>query len=95
MSFLPDDLRAADLVWLLDIDWLGRVVRLAERLELEPFGEHDAEVEYLPGLDMGGSVDQALDLFSDSSSLPAVSVTMKKQIEVKGNQEWMQIPASP
>jgi len=76
VSFLPDDLRAADLVWLLDIDWLGRVVRLAERLELAPFGEHGAAAEYLPGLDMGGSVDQALDLFSDSSSLPSVSVTM-------------------
>ena len=76
MSFLPDDLRSADLVWLLDVDWLGREIRLAERLESAPFGEHGASVDYLPGLDMGGSVDQALDLFSDSSSLPSVSVTM-------------------
>ena len=53
MSFLPGDLADADLVWLLDIDWLGRVIRLSERHERAPFGEHSAMVDYLPGLELG------------------------------------------
>jgi len=76
VSFLPVDLAGADLVWLLDIDWLGRTLRLSEQHESAPFGEGGATVDYLPGLDLGGSVDQALDLFSDASSLPSVSVTL-------------------
>ena len=76
MSFLPADLAGSDLVWLLDIDWLGRSLRLSEQHRRAPFGEHHAMVDYLPGLDMGGSVDQVLDLFSDASSLPSVSVTL-------------------
>ncbi len=76
MSFLPGDLAGADLVWLLDVDWLGRTLRLSEQRESAPFGEGGATVDYLPGLDLGGSVDQALDLFSDASSLPSVSVTL-------------------
>lgn len=76
MAFLPEDLRSADLVWLLEIDWLGKTIRLAERLESAPFGPQGSSVDFLPGLDVGGSVDQALDLFSDSSSLPSVALTM-------------------
>lgn len=76
MSFLPSDLAGSDLVWLLDVDWMGRTIRLSEQLEFAPFGENAALVDYLPGLDMGGSVSQGLDLFADSSSLPSVSVTL-------------------
>lgn len=76
MSFLPANLAGSDLVWLLDVDWLGRSLRLSEQHRRAPFGEHHAMVDYLPGLDMGGSVDQVLDLFADASSLPSVSVTL-------------------
>jgi len=76
VSFLPGDLAGSELVWLLDIDWLGRVIRLSEDHRSAPFGDSGEMVDYLPGLDLGGSVDQALDLFSDASSLPSVSVTL-------------------
>jgi len=65
-----------DLVWLFDLDWGGQVYHLADRTVSAPFGSGGADLEYVAGLEFGGSLEDAIDLFDVDASQRVASLTL-------------------
>ena len=74
--FTYDDLLSGRLTALVDLEWAGVTLHLAERDEIAPIGEGGADVVYFAGLEWGGSMERMLDLFSDQPDSAAVDVTL-------------------
>ena len=76
-SFTIADLRGATLHFLLDFQWAGQTVRLAEQpLSAVPAGDDGADVDYLAGLEWGGSLDDVIMLLGEDVERKAVSLTL-------------------
>ena len=65
-----------DLVWLFDLDWGGQVYHLSDRTVSAPFGSGGADLEYVAGLEFGGSLEDAIDLFDVDASQRVASLTL-------------------
>ena len=74
--FTYDDLLSGRLTALVDLEWAGVTLHLAERDEIAPIGEGGADVVYFAGLEWGGSMERMLDLFSDQPDSASVDVTL-------------------
>ena len=73
-AFTDDDLRGRRLVWLLDLEWDGRVVRLAGDRVTAPLGDDGEDLEYAPGLVWERAADVGMDV--GGGTLPGLSATL-------------------
>lgn len=69
------DLTGNDLVWLLDLNFAGEDLALAR--DFESYVDDDgAATIYHPGLEWGGTLDDAIDLLGDAPSPRQVALTL-------------------
>ena len=76
MAFDLRDLRPMSLVWLLDIESGGDVIRLSTEPLEAPTGEQGAPVAYFPGLEFAEEVPETVDPFGDSPGLRSVDLSL-------------------
>ena len=75
MAFDLSHLTGQGLVWLLDLSFAGEDLRLSR--DFETYVDNDGTAfEYVPGLDWGGNLDDAIDLLGGSPSPRQVALTL-------------------
>jgi hypothetical protein len=74
--FTYADLLSGQLTALVDLEWAGVTLRLAEKDEIAPIGDGGADVAYFAGLEWGGSMERMIDLFADQPDSASVDVTL-------------------
>ena len=75
MSFDLSHLTGTELVWLLDLNFAGQDFHLAR--DFEVYTDEDGEVsQYHPGLEWGGTLQDQIDLLSDSPSPNQAALTL-------------------
>jgi hypothetical protein len=77
VSLHPSELRAGDWFHLAELDYNGHTIRVAETpVAGLPFGDLAASVDYIGGLDIGGSAPREIDLFADTPSSRNLNATL-------------------
>jgi hypothetical protein len=85
LTLHPSDLRAGDWLHLIEIDYEGQTVRLAEEpVSGKPWGPLSASVDFFGGLDIGTRFDLEIDLFADTPADRALSATLDLASVVSG-----------
>ena len=75
-----DELRQGRLYWLLDLTWAGRTFRLAERHVEATIGSDT--LDYFPGLSVGDTLVDEVDLFADDPAPRSVPITAHLPVDV-------------